>query len=80
MALSFAFKSVLIWVSYMIIQFKPTLSATDVRKLFSYYLKMFLDPKGCFQAFPGGPVVKNSPAGDTGLIPGPGRPHLLWSN
>ena len=28
-----------------IIQFKPTLSATDVRKLLSYYLKMFLDPK-----------------------------------
>ena len=45
MARSFAFKSVLIWVSYMIIQFKPTLSATDVHKLLSYYLKMFLDPK-----------------------------------
>jgi len=26
------------------------------------------------KGFPGGPVVKNSPAGDTGLIPGPGRP------
>ena len=32
--------------------------------------------------FPGGPVVKNPSvnAGDTGLIPGPGRFHLLWSN
>ena len=32
--------------------------------------------------FPGGSVVKNPPAnaGDTGLIPGPGRFHKLWSN
>ena len=32
--------------------------------------------------FPGGPVVKNPPcnAGDTGLIPGPGRSHMLQSN
>ena len=32
--------------------------------------------------FPGGPVVKNSPAnsGDTGLIPGPGRFHMLRGN
>ena len=31
--------------------------------------------------FPGGAVVKNLPAnaGDTGLSPGPGRPHMLWS-
>ena len=30
----------------------------------------------------GGSVVKNPPAnaGDTGSIPGPGRPHMLWSN
>ena len=30
------------------------------------------------QGFPGGPVVKNLPAsaGDTGLIPGPGRSHM----
>ena len=29
--------------------------------------------------FPGGPVVKNPPsnAGDTGSIPGLGRPHML---
>ena len=32
--------------------------------------------------FPGGAVVKNPPtnAGDTGLIPGPGRSHMPWSN
>ena len=32
--------------------------------------------------FPGVPVVKNLPAhaGDTGLIPGPGRVHTSWGN
>ena len=32
--------------------------------------------------FPGGAVVTNPPAnaGDMGLIPGPGRSHMLWSN
>ena len=32
--------------------------------------------------FPGGPVVKNLPAGagDTGLIPGLGRFHVLQGN
>ena len=32
--------------------------------------------------FPGGSVVMNPPAsaGDMGLIPGPGRSHMLWSN
>ena len=34
------------------------------------------------QDFPGGAVVKNPPAnaGDVGLIPGPGRSHMLQSN
>ena len=34
------------------------------------------------QDFPGGTVVKNLPANaeDTGLIPGPGRFHILRSN
>ena len=34
------------------------------------------------RAFPGGSVVKNPPAsaGDTGLIPGPGRFYKPWSN
>ena len=32
--------------------------------------------------FPGSAVVKNPPANaqDMGSIPGPGRPHMLWSN
>ena len=32
--------------------------------------------------FPGGSVVKNLPAsaGDMGLIPDPGRSHMLWNN
>ena len=32
--------------------------------------------------FPGGLVAENPPAdaGDTGLIPGPGRSHMLWDN
>ena len=36
----------------------------------------------CREDFPGGAVVKNLPAktGDTGLIPGPGRSHMPWSN
>ena len=34
------------------------------------------------EGFPGGAVVKNSPAnaGDMGSSPGPGRSHTLWSN
>ena len=34
------------------------------------------------KGFPGGSVVKNLPAhaGDMGLIPDPGRSHVLWSN
>ena len=30
--------------------------------------------------FPGGPVVKNPPARDTGLISDPGGSHMLWGN
>ena len=32
--------------------------------------------------FPGGPLVKNLPAGAGGMgsIPGPGRFHMPWSN
>ena len=29
---------------------------------------------------PGGTVVENPHVGDTGLIPGPGRAHMPWSN
>ena len=37
---------------------------------------------GTFGGFPGGAVVKNLPcnAGDTGLIPVPGRSHMLSSS
>ena len=33
-------------------------------------------------SFPGGSVVKKLPAsaGDAGSVPGPGRPHMLWSS
>ena len=35
-----------------------------------------------FEGFPGGAVTENPPAnaGGTGLSPGPGRSHMLWSN
>ena len=38
--------------------------------------------KTSFRDVPGGPVVKNSPAnaGDTGLIAGSGRFHMLRAN
>ena len=38
--------------------------------------------KKMWQGFPGGSVVENLPAnaGDTGLSPGLGRSHMLWSN
>ena len=42
--------------------------------------KSFLKISG--EDFPGGTVVKNPPAnaGDTGLIPGPGRSHMPRSS
>ena len=38
--------------------------------------------KNSTAGFPGGSVVKNLPAnaGDTSLIPGPGRPYMQQSN
>ena len=38
--------------------------------------------KGCSRDFPGGLVVKNPTANSVnmGLIPGPGRSHIPWSN
>ena len=38
-----------------------------------------LKNRNVFRGFPGGSVVKNLPAGseDAGLIPGPGRSHML---
>ena len=39
-------------------------------------------PTPVFLSFPGGPVVKNLPAsaGHTGLIPDPGKSHMLQGN
>ena len=41
--------------------------------------RLILQTKDCGEGFPGGSVVKNPPedAEDTGLIAGPGRPHVL---
>ena len=41
-----------------------------------------MEPNIPFPDFPGHPVVKNPPAsaGNMGLIPNPGRSHMLWSN
>ena len=41
-----------------------------------------LNVNNVISGFPGGAVVENLPAnaGDTGLIPGPGRSHMLQSN
>ena len=47
--------------------------------VWNYFCKI---KKLTMQNFPGGAVVKNSPAnaGDTGSIPGPGRSHMPRSN
>ena len=44
--------------------------------------RMLISNISPFRDFSGGAVVKNPPAnaGDTGLIPGPGRSYILWSN
>ena len=43
---------------------------------------MFGFSKIPMEGVPGGSVVKNPPAnaGDTGLIPDPGRSYMPWSN
>ena len=48
----------------------------------SMVIVLILSFKFALKDFPGGAVVKNPPAnaGDTGLIPGPGRSHMLWRN
>jgi len=52
---------------------------SDIKK--NYFFKM-LALKKYLEGFLGGSVVKNPPAnaGDTGLIPEPGRSHMPWSN
>ena len=55
---------------------RQSLQYVVLGKQHSYIKRMKLE------GFPGGAVVKNLPAnaGDTGLIPGPGRSHMLGSN
>jgi len=47
-----------------------------------FYIQKTNPSKNEVRGFPGGSVVKNPPAnaGDTGLIPDPGRPHMLQSD
>ena len=42
----------------------------------------FSQKKKIIKGFPGGSVVKNplANARDVGLVPGPGRSHMPWSN
>ena len=49
-------------------------------KVFAYSIPEFVEEST--KDFPGGPVVKNSPAkaGDMGSIPGPGRSHMPRGN
>ena len=68
--------------SYFIVNRTIFTKATDSKLLNGY--KILLHHRLIFKSvnirrgFPGGPVVKNSPAkaGDTGLIPGPRGPHM----
>ena len=48
----------------------------------SIFHSLELPYKRPFQDFPGGKVDRNQPdiAGETGLIPGPGRPHMPQSS
>ena len=50
--------------------------------MWSCFKRSSWEKKKEFLGFPGGPEVKNPPvnAGGVGLVPGPGRPRLLWGN
>ena len=59
----------------------PTMSIKDSMKNFSLnetYVEVIVNSTN-FMDFPGGQVVSNPSAntGETGLIPGPGRSHML---
>ena len=45
-------------------------------------IEVIVTLKRIYRDFPRGAVVKNPPANaeDWGLIPGPGRSHMPWSN
>ena len=50
--------------------------------LLNYFTKTLKNMYDILWDFPGGPMVKNPPtnAGETGLIPGLGRSHMLQHN
>ena len=68
----------------------PAPAPTRYRSLLDAFEGAALEGKSCFflfssgneRGFPGGLMVKNPPcnAGNTGLIPGPGRSHRPWGN
>ena len=53
----------------------------DVSGNNTFWFLLFIK-KGSDRVFPSGPVLKNLPAnaGDTGLIPGLGKSHILWGD
>ena len=59
---------------------KGPLSTFSSKKLFPG--STYINAKNIALAYLGGSVIKNPPANaeDTGLIPGPGRSHMLPSN
>ena len=59
---------------------KGPLSTFSSKKLFPG--STYINAKNIALAYLGGSVIKNPPANaeDTGLIPGPGRSHMLLSN
>ena len=75
-------------VQFLVGELDPTCHSYDLvqpNKNFFKFKRNDLAKKFIFkniEGFPGGPAVKNPPAiaGDPGLIPGPGRFHMLQSN
>ena len=63
-------------------QREETLEGTEIMLENLSFLRKHIDLLSWQGDFPGGAVDKNPPAdaGNTGLIPGPGRFHMLWSN
>ena len=57
-------------------------TANNLLELLLLFYKILVVFFHVFSGFPGFSVVKNAPprARDMGLIPGPGGPHMPWSN